>query len=207
MNANPQPRSLLAVMAHPDDAELWAGGALALHAQSGTTVTIAVPTHDPVRDAEATQGATILGAHLRILDTLTPTSLAELLRELRPEVAITHRLDDVHPDHRHTATTLLDALPDAAITTGHPQRVYTCDTYNSLTLTGPVHAPVIIDTTTTHDTKMRALGAHASQPITNHFGPMAHNLSQLWGARIGTPHAEAFTPIPILGRVPATPSL
>ncbi len=54
---NPAPGSVLAVMAHPDDAELWAGGTLALHA-----------AHDAVRDAEARAGAEILGASLRLLE-------------------------------------------------------------------------------------------------------------------------------------------
>lgn len=31
---------------------------------------------------------------------------------------------------------------------------------------------------------------------------MADNLFQLWGARIGVPRAETFTPIPVLGRLP-----
>jgi len=31
---------------------------------------------------------------------------------------------------------------------------------------------------------------------------MADNLSRLWGARIGVPHAEAFMPILLLGRLP-----
>lgn len=50
---------------------------------------------------------------------------------------------------------------------------------------------------------MQALIAHASQPITDYFGPMADTLAHLWGARIGVTHAEAFEPIPILGRLPA----
>ncbi|MGH3567752.1 MAG: hypothetical protein ACRDRH_17320 [Pseudonocardia sp.] len=34
--------SVLTVMAHPDDAELWAGGTLAVHARAGAPVTIAL---------------------------------------------------------------------------------------------------------------------------------------------------------------------
>jgi hypothetical protein len=98
---------------------------------------------------------------------------------------------------------VLAALPEAVIATGHPQRVYTTDTYNSLTLNGPVNAHAIIDITPACEQKRKALAAHGgTQPIEEHFGPMADHLSRLWGARIGVPRAEAFTPIPVLGRLP-----
>ena len=103
---------------------------------------------------------------------------------------------------------MLAALPEAVIATGHPQRVYTTDTYNSLTPNGPVNALAIIDITLTYEQKRRALAAHHStQPVEEHFGPMADNLSRLWGARIGVPRAEAFTPVPVLGRLPGMPRL
>lgn len=198
--------SLLTVLAHPDDAELWAGGTLAAHAAHGP-VTIAVPRHGPVRDAEAAVGAAVLGARLRLLDAVSPETVGQLLRDLRPDVVITHRVDDVHPDHRAAAEAVLAALPAVVIATGRPQRLYACDTYNSITLNGPVAASAIIDVTDVWETKMRALGAHVSQPIGEHFRPMAETLGRLWGGRIGTKYAEAFQPVPVLGRVPAAQHL
>ena len=195
-------------MAHPDDPELWAGGTLALHARDAP-VTLAVTEHEAARMAEAAAGAAILGARLVALPTpLSAAAIADLITTTRPDVLITHPLADVHPEHRRTAEAVLQALPEAVIATGCPLRAYTTDTYNSLTLSGPVNAPVIIDITSTYEQKSAALAAHTgTQPIEDHFGPMADILSRLWGARIGVPRAEAFTPIPILGRVPATARL
>ncbi|MET8981645.1 PIG-L family deacetylase [Streptomyces sp. NPDC004539] len=200
------PGPVIAVMAHPDDLELWAGGTLALHTQHAP-VTGAVRSHDPQRDAEARAGARILGIDIELHPCLDAATIADLIHRHRPDVLLTHPLDDVHPDHRATAEAVLTALPDAHIATGTPRRLYTCDTYNSLTLNGPLHAPVIIDITTTYEQKTAALAQHRSQPITEHFGPMADNLSALWGARIGTTRAEAFRPLSILGRLPATAHL
>ena len=70
--------------------------------------------------------------------------------------------------------------------------MYTAETYNPFTHTGPVSAAVIVDITATFEMKARALAAHnRTQPITGHFGPMAGTLARLWGARIGLPCGES----------------
>ncbi|MFE6049893.1 PIG-L deacetylase family protein [Kitasatospora sp. NPDC056446] len=200
------PGSILAAFAHPDDAELWAGATLALHARSAA-VTIVVPHHDDVRDAEARKGAAVLRAELRQVPRLDHATVRDLLLETQPETVITHPLGDVHPEHRAVAASVLAAVPEPRIATGRPSRFYTCDTYNSLTLDGPVRADVIVDATATFDTKLAALREHMSQPIEQHFGPMAESLGRLWGARIGTRYAEAFTTVPILGCLPGATHL
>jgi len=200
------PGSVLAVFAHPDDAELWAGGTLALHARHAR-VDIAVPTHGPVRDAEAAAGATILGARLHQIPNLGAHAVQTLMTRLKPMIVITHPVDDVHADHRRIARAVLEALPDAKIQTGRPRRLYACDTYNSLTLHGPVNPTVMVDVTSTFDVKLQALGQHASQPIDDHFAPMAQELGRLWGRRSGAAYAEAFTALPVLGRLPGATHL
>lgn len=203
-----RPVPMLAVMAHPDDGELWAGGTLALHARDAA-VTLAIPQHEPARMTEAEIGAAILGVRLHALPSpVSAAAVHDLITGYRPDVVITHPIADVHPDHRQVAATVLAALPQAVISTGHPQRVYTTDTYNSLTLDGALHATVIVDITATFEVKAQALAAHSgTQPIAGHFGPMAETLGRLWGGRIGVPYAEAFTAIPVLGRLPATTRL
>ncbi len=102
---------------------------------------------------------------------------------------------------------LVDALPQAVISTGRPRRAYTCDSYNSLTLAGPVTPHIIVDITTTYERKIEALRTHESQPVAAHFLPMAEILARLHGSRIGARYGEAFTPIPVLGRLPAASHL
>ncbi|MFF9647293.1 hypothetical protein [Kitasatospora aureofaciens] len=70
-----------------------------------------------------------------------------------------------------------------------------------------MRADVIVDATATFDSKMAALREHASKPIERHFGAMAENLGRLWGARIGTRYAVAFTAIPIPGCLPGATHL
>lgn len=196
------PSSIMTVMAHPDDAELWAGGTLALCAAQRSVVTIAVPRHPEPRAAEASAGAAVLGANLHVIEEPTAASLRDLLFDVRPEVVLTHPLRDVHAEHRGIAEALLAAIPDVVIATGRPRRVYTTDTYNGLTLEGPVPAHTVVDVSGAWSTKLQALAAHGSQPITEHFGPMAEALADMWGRRIGVTRAENFVPVPVLGHLP-----
>ncbi|MFD8703656.1 PIG-L deacetylase family protein [Kitasatospora sp. NPDC059648] len=200
------PGPVLAAFAHPDDAELWAGATLALHARYAA-VTIVVPQRDNVRDTEARKGAAALGADLHQAPPTRPRHRAATVAGEAAGDRHHPPANDVHPEHRAVAATVLAAVPEPRIATGRPSRFYTCDTYNSLTLDGPVRADVIVDATATFDTKMAALREHASQPIEQHSGPMAETLGRLWGARIGAQYAEAFTAGPILGCLPGATHL
>ncbi len=181
------------------------GGTLAWHARYAA-VTIAGETVDDHRAIEAARGAEILGARVELVDRHREQHCADLLRRLKPTVLIVQPRNDVHHDHRRVADAALAAVPLAIIETGFPRRVYACDTYESLTLDGPFSGQVIIDVTETFDTKIQALQAHRSQPL-EHFVGMAERMGSSWGGRIGNPYAEAFKPIPVLGRLPGATSL
>jgi LmbE family N-acetylglucosaminyl deacetylase len=211
---------LLTVMAHPDDAELWAGGTIARHVHTGGVAGIAVATHDPVRAREAAVGAHILSAHLYPLDDLTIESIGRLLTDVRPDVVITHPINDIHPEHRRCAEIVLVALPEVVIATGHPRRVYCCDGYNNLDQHGiPLNLPTAVDITKYWPTKMGALEARKSQPVVDHFGPMAEVLSRLHGCGsaqfapkpftfcpswAACPHATSFDSSPFTAFRPAS---
>jgi N-acetyl-1-D-myo-inositol-2-amino-2-deoxy-alpha-D-glucopyranoside deacetylase len=121
--------SLLAVFAHPDDESLAAGGVLARHAAAGvrTAVVTATWAADTPRAAELADALRILGAGkprmLGYADARVPSSapgcarlcdapldeavrrLVEHIRELRPDIMVTHDAYGGlpgHPDHVHT---------------------------------------------------------------------------------------------------------
>jgi bacillithiol biosynthesis deacetylase BshB1 len=118
---------LLAVMAHPDDAELLCGGTLAKSADRGLRTGVldlsrgeAGTRGTPeIRAREAEAAAEVLGLKTRRNAGLPDARLAndhearrrvaELLRELRPRVLIAHWLHGRHPDHRVAAELVRDA--------------------------------------------------------------------------------------------------
>ena len=123
--------SILFVHAHPDDAEILAGGTLALLAQSGNQVTIASMTpgdcgsaeYGPeeiarIRRGEAAAAAHLIGANyicaefrdLAIFnDDPSRRRVTELLRQVCPGVVITASPADYHCDHEATSLLVRDA--------------------------------------------------------------------------------------------------
>lgn len=122
------PVDLLAVMAHPDDAELLCGGALAHAADVGRRTGILDLTagesgtwgDSAGRAEEAARAAAILGVHVRANAGLPDAALvntpearlvvARHLRTLRPRTVILHWPDHGrHPDHRVASQLAYDA--------------------------------------------------------------------------------------------------
>jgi len=118
---------LLAIMAHPDDAELLCGGTLIRAADQGYRTGILDLTvgeagtrgSADLRQIEAQRSAEILGLAVRRNAGLpdaalenTPATLAAvaaILRELRPRVVILHGQSVRHPDHRAARELARDA--------------------------------------------------------------------------------------------------
>ncbi|MCS6975752.1 MAG: PIG-L family deacetylase [Gemmatales bacterium] len=126
-----EPLRLLIVGAHPDDAEYYAGGLAALYRRAGHTVKMVSFTNGDAghfrmrgpelaarRRAEAESAAAVIGGTYEILDLpdgkLQPTlenrwRMIRLLREFQPDLVLTHRPCDYHPDHRAVSQLVQDA--------------------------------------------------------------------------------------------------
>jgi len=117
--------------AHPDDAEIRAGGTAALWAAQGHAVQLVSVTNGDIghyamsrpdlaarRLAETKACDQILGAATRILDIhdgeLEPTlanrrTITRVIREWKADIVIAHRPNDYHPDHRYTGVLMQDS--------------------------------------------------------------------------------------------------
>jgi LmbE family N-acetylglucosaminyl deacetylase len=122
---------LLIVGAHPDDADYAAGGLAALYRAAGHIVQMVsltngdaghhVQTGPPLaarRRQEASAAGHVIGATYVLMDNhdgeLLPTlenrrQVIRLIRTFRPDLVLTHRPNDYHPDHRYTSQLVQDA--------------------------------------------------------------------------------------------------
>lgn len=179
-----EPLDVLAVMAHPDDAELLCGGALARSADRGERVGVLdltageSGTHGSaeLRAREAGAAAAILGLVERRNAGLPDAGLrntpetrgvvVELIRELRPRVVVTHWREGRHPDHRAAAELVYDASYLAGLANydarGEKHRPFKVVHATAFREDAPPPT-FVVDVSEQMDRKIRALQAYGSQ--------------------------------------------
>ncbi len=125
------PLRLLIIGAHPDDADYAAGGTAALYRAAGHTVRMVSLTNGDAghhehpgprlaqrRLGEAAAAGAVIGAVYELFDIhdgeLEPSlanrwKVIHLIRTFEPDLILTHRPNDYHPDHRYTSQLVQDA--------------------------------------------------------------------------------------------------
>ena len=180
---------VLAIGAHPDDIELQCAGTLALYAEQGHEVHMAVVTNgdkgnfdvEPaelarMREAEFRAACAVIGAQgvwmgyedeLLVNDLPTRLVFVDLIRSVNPDLVITHGANDYHPDHRYTHQLVWDALTLAGVANVKTERpatdrqvtLYFMDNLGGIDF----HPTEFVDITDTIAKKKAALAKHASQ--------------------------------------------
>ncbi len=188
--ADQAPR-VLVLGAHPDDADFHAGGYLALCRQRGfdvlmISVTDGASGHHRLwgpelaarRRREAEAAGQVIGARYQVWDFpdgyLEPSlelreRIIRTIRSYRPDLVLTHRTNDYHPDHRAVGQAVQDAsymvtvpavCPDVPALRRDPVVAYMCDLF---TKPVPLEPDVVLDITGVLDTVVRMLACHESQ--------------------------------------------
>jgi LmbE family N-acetylglucosaminyl deacetylase len=125
------PLRILILGAHPDDCDMKAGGTAALYRALGHEVRFVSvtngesghqqmygPTLTARRTEEAARAGRLIGVQYDVLEFrdggLQPTlearyRIIRLIREFNPDLVLTHRPNDYHPDHRYTSQIVCDA--------------------------------------------------------------------------------------------------
>ena len=183
--------TVLVIGAHPDDCDIGAGGLAALCVRAGHRVRFVAMTNGDAghhemggaplarrRYAEAQAAAAVAGIEYTVLDNhdgeLEPTlanrrTVIRLIRETAPDLVLTNRLNDYHPDHRYTAQLVQDAaytvtVPGSVALTLHlatnPVFMYMSDTFKR---PYPFQPDVAVDIDEVLDLKLEMLHRHTSQ--------------------------------------------
>lgn len=209
---------ILAIGPHPDDVEIAMGGTVCLLLAQGHEVVICdltdgepTPEGTPERRAaEAAEASRLLGVRERVTLTLPNRSLqdtlearaqvAEVIREVRPDVLFVPYWVDAHPDHV-AACALAEAARFVAKLTKTPMRGephYPGRVYHFFSTHYRLHVKpaFIVDISDFIDPKLAAVAAYASQfnqtRGTAWILDAIREASAYWGRLIHRRYGEAF---------------
>ena len=188
--AEQAPRILL-IGAHPDDADIKAGGTAAKWAALGFVVQLVSLTDgraghhsmsgEPLsrrRRAEAKAAAATIGASYEVLDHPDGElddrleyrhNLIRFIRSFQPDLIITHRSTDYHPDHRFTSLLVQDAsylvtvpavCPEVPHLKASPVILYFSDAFRRPC---PFEPHIVVDIEDEFDRLVSMLHCHESQ--------------------------------------------
>lgn len=191
MSESEAPLRLLILGAHPDDAEYSAGGLAALYRSLGHVVRMVSATNGEAghhktygpklverRKLEAAAAAAVIGAEHevgserdgRLWNTEELRErLIRTIRTFRPDLVLSHRPQDYHPDHRALGQAVVDAAylltvpaicPDVPHLTKMP--VFGA-MFDRFTRPCPFEPTVVIDVAPVWDKKLAMLESHESQ--------------------------------------------
>jgi len=173
---------ILAIAAHPDDAELGCGGSLLLAVKKGLSVAIAdlsageMSSRGTVasRQDESGNAARILGLkerrNLGLPDSKigensshSRSALIQLIRDTRPRIVLAPYWEDRHPDHEATGRLVKEACFYAGVAKvgdGEPYRPARLFYYM---LSYPFTPAFVLDISAVWERKMEAIMAYQTQ--------------------------------------------
>ena len=184
-------KRIMVIGAHPDDCELKAGGTALKWVDHGHTVKFVSATNGDtghhtmgggqlakVRRSEMRNSAEIGGLEYEVLDIhnneIEPSVLyrrmfIECIRKFHPDLIITHRPNDYHPDHRYTSILVQDsifglAIPNVCPLVPHlekmPVVMYMYDSFTKPTAFSP---DMVVGIDDVMDRKVQMLNCYKSQ--------------------------------------------
>lgn len=217
---------VLAVGCHPDDLEIGCFGTLAKYVKQGHDVAVCNVANGnlghveimpdelrEVRMKEAQSAARLIGAqyyaidigdlHVSAENNKLVARLAKVIRDVQPDMIITHNDRDYMNDHMQTYLSVFRATFAASCNhydvNAHPASAPITPLYHMDTLTGADFLPTeYVDISDVIDLKMEALSQHQSQIkwMLEHDGidfmDMVRTCSKARGYQCGVAYAEGF---------------
>lgn len=183
--------NVVVIGAHPDDADIRAGGTAILLAKAGHKVLFVSVTNGQaghhlikpkdlavLRKKEAAEAGKRFEVEYRVLDNpdgeLTPSlevrrQIIRIIREWKADYVIGHRPNDYHPDHRNASVLMQDAAYMVIVSNVVPEVPALKKNPVFMYLEDrfqqpqPFRPDLCVDITKVFDQKMYAMAAHESQ--------------------------------------------
>ena len=206
---------ILVIVAHPDDEVLGCGGAIASYSNQGHDVTSVIFTYGEnanlnespkklakTRSKESIRAGKILGVKKMYFLGLPDNTLSDeiknkdlskkilkIIKERKPNIILTHSLDDYHPAHRNIAKLIKKIVTDNKLNS----RIYTFAVGIPIRAVQKNKPKLIIDTTKYQSQKKMALKQFKSQHWNfNYFGNLSKLKDYIYGVFHNKKTVEVF---------------
>jgi LmbE family N-acetylglucosaminyl deacetylase len=214
---------IMVVGAHAADAEVMGGAAVLKHVASGWRAVMVHATpgekghpvlspeeYKAIKDGEAEEAAKRLGADCISLpwkdgelpvDEEVQMAIADVIREYRPTIILTHWQGSIHRDHTNTYHNVLASLFFAGLKTfvrKHPPHrvsaIYFAENWEDMDGFRP---EIYLDTTEVHERYIEAIHAYSlfrGEVVSFRYEQWYQGASRLRGAEAGCDRAVALMP-------------
>lgn len=187
----PKQLKIMTIGAHPDDCELYTGGTCLKYSFLGHKVKFVYATNGDaghqthsgrelaaIRASEIVNACAVggfehevMGNHDGYLEATISNrdNLIRIIREFKPDIIFTHRLNDYHTDHRNTAMLVQDTAyllmvpnicPDAPALDYSPIIMFMADSFKK---PNPFEPTVVVDIDNAFTSKAKMADCHKSQ--------------------------------------------
>ena len=195
--------TILAVIAHPDDESIGAGGTIRRHVDQGVKVDVHCMTGNETRNEELKSACGILGVRnlylserddFAICDDLTKEVVGAILKS-RPAIIITHHSSDYNHNHQQCTEIVNKAVEWASHVTIFDDAHRVERIYNMEINTMISRPNVLVDITEAYPAALAALKKHKSQIKTadSFYEKLYDARTRLRGVQAKCKRAEAFS--------------
>jgi LmbE family N-acetylglucosaminyl deacetylase len=196
-------KNIVAIFAHPDDAEIWAGGTLKKHIDLGDRVKSYIFYEvNEIRKLESEKAQSLLGLDAEFFVTLPyqKPNFEEFIKKFEdvPDIILTHWENDTHIEHQQIFKLSL-------LLAHYFKRYYKktpcllmASTYANQGANSFFNPTIIIDIANQMDIKIEAILCHKSQKPDTILNDI-ESQNRILGNQIKTKFAEGFIEYPLFG--------
>jgi LmbE family N-acetylglucosaminyl deacetylase len=216
-------KCIMVIGAHAADAEIMGGASVLKHVDAGWRAVMVHMTpgekghpklspaeYKTIKDVEAENAAKVLGAKSIMMpwpDGELPVNedvqmaVADVIREHKPTIILTHWKGSFHRDHNNTHTNVLASLFFAGLRTferefppHRPEKIYFAENWEDMENFKP---EVYLDTTDVFDRYIEAIHAYSlfrGEVVSFRYEQWYRGASQMRGAEAGFDQAVALMP-------------
>ena len=192
-------KNIVFIWAQNDDAEIFAWWTLLKHLDNWDRVYICIfDAWNIVRQKEQTLADKI--SKFKSFYFKSEEDLKHIIEKISPDIIITHRYDDTHPDHKMVSNLALNVMKYVKVQCKKKFLSFFCNTHNGFWLNGEFEPTIYIDISNYYNKKKEIINCFISEnPV--YRNKKAESITKWYWNRCDRKHVEWFRKFNYLGLI------